>query len=128
MKEWRNMETPTYPQDGEPNDDQTRSDQEKLLVVSGKSNLGTNKEWNRKILVHPQETRKELGTVLEIPSWLWSRTNEPYAQKFSSSYPMTVHNLNLAEDTMKVPQLSQDCAKLCKIGKYTEFFWFSQIS
>ena len=45
----------------------------------------------------PVEMRNQLRMLLEIPSLLWSKTNQNYAQK-------TVQKLKLVQETMKVQQ------------------------
>ena len=55
------------------------------------------------------ETRNQPGMRLENPSLLWSEINQDYAQK-------TVQNLELAHETIEVPQLPIYCSKTCKLG------------
>ena len=65
--------------------------------------------------------RNQLGVPLEIPSVPWRETNQKYAQK-------TVQNLDLAQETMKVPQLPKKCSKLFEMGIKMDTSWCSQNS
>ena len=57
----------------------------------------------------------------EIPSLLWSETNQSYAQK-------TVQNLELAQETMKVSQPRKNCSKPCKMRIKVDISRFTQVS
>ena len=65
--------------------------------------------------------RNQLRVLLEIPSLPWSETNQNYIQK-------TVQNLELTQETIKVPQLPKKRSKLCKLGIKVDTSWFSRVS
>ena len=58
-------------------------------------------------LVFPVEMRNNIRVLLELPSLLWSETNQNHNQK-------TVQNLEIAQETMEKPQLPKNCPNYVK--------------
>ena len=59
--------------------------------------------------------------LLEVPSLPWSETNQINAQK-------TAQHLELAQETMKVPQTPKKRSKLCETGVKLDTSCFSRVS
>ena len=72
-------------------------------------------------LVCPVEMRNQLAMLLEIPSIPRLKTNHSYAQK-------ALQNLELARETMKVPQLPKKSSKQFKMGMRVDTYRISQFS
>ena len=128
-REWRKLEIPTYPQRGQPNEDQTRSDAENFssspvkLAIRIKPGIGP----KNPSLLH-LETKNKLGMPLETPSSRWSGTDKAHGQKFPNFYPMMVQNLDIAGKTKKVSQQRKKLLKNVKSGYKVDISWFSRIS